>query len=384
MIESLEIKNYRNLRHLTLHKLGRVNLFVGKNNTGKTSVLEAISIYHKRGSLDWIFQEILANRKENLVDSDSKKYQELAIESLSSLFTNRVIPYSINNAIQIKQLSSDSSLEFSFRLAKYVQVKNEIPDEEGMPEFLAGMMGIIDKMSTKRLEVTPDYRGAKIGIEIKNGNLVDFHSLDKERDFINFISDFDKDNPLEDLRFIRSRDINQEENIELWSKIALTEREQDVINALKILEPRVERLAYVQVENSEEQVPKIKLEGQNKPWSILTMGDGINRILTFILNLVNIKDGILLIDEFENGLHYSVQESLWEVIFATAYKLNLQVFVTTHSNDCINAFSRVMERFPEYSDGRMIRLDNKNGDISAKEFEANKLQIADENDIELR
>jgi AAA15 family ATPase/GTPase len=383
MIESLEIKNYRNLKHLTLHKLGRVNLFVGKNNTGKTSVLEAISIYHKRGSLDWVFQEILENRKENLVDSDSKKYQELAIESLSSLFTNRIIPYTVNDAIQIKE-PLDSSSEFSLRFAKYIQIKNEVPDEEGMPEFLAGMMGIIDKMSSKRLEVASDYRGARIGVEVKNGNIVDFHSLDKDRDFIEFISNFDNDTQSEDLRFIRSRDINQEENIELWSKIALTEREQDVINALKILEPRVERLAYVQVENSEEQVPKIKLEGQSKPWSILTMGDGINRILTFILNLVNIKDGILLIDEFENGLHYSVQESLWEVIFATAHKLNLQVFVTTHSNDCINAFSRVMERFPKYSDGRMIRLDNKNGDISAKEFEAEKLQIADENGIELR
>ncbi|MEY4541818.1 MAG: hypothetical protein RLZZ306_3575 [Bacteroidota bacterium] len=382
MIESLEIKNYRNLKHLTLHKLGRVNLFVGKNNTGKTSVLEAISIYHKRGSLDWVFQEILENRKENLVNEDRKKYQELAIDSLSCLFTDRIIPYTSLGAIKINEIGDDLS-EFSLRFVKYIQVKTEIPDEDAAA-FFAGMIGIIDKMSTKRLEVPIDYKGAKIGIEIKNGDNIDFHSLDKERDFIDFISDFDKDNPLEDLRFIRSRDINQEENIELWSKIALTEREQDVINALKILEPRVERLAYVQVENLDEQVPKIKLEGQNKPWSILTMGDGINRILTFILNLVNIKDGILLIDEFENGLHYSVQESLWEVIFKTAHRLNLQVFVTTHSNDCINAFSRVMNRFPEYSDGRMIRLDNKNGDISAKEFEANKLQIADENDIELR
>ena len=155
-------------------------------------------------------------------------------------------------------------------------------------------------------------------------------------------------------------------------------------DSLKFLEPKIERLAYVQVENSEEQIPKIKLEGQNKPWSILTMGDGINRILTFILNLVSLENGILLIDEFENGLHYSVQKDLWEVIFKTAYRLNLQVFVTTHSSDCIKAFSRVMERFPEYSDGKMIRLDNKNGNISAKEFEADRLHIADENDIELR
>jgi AAA15 family ATPase/GTPase len=382
MIGTLEIKNYRSLKHLIFHKLGRINLFVGKNNTGKTSVLEAISLYHKKGSLDWVFQEILKNRRENLVDEDKKKYQELAIESLSSLFTERIIPYAAEEAIRINEINVPNG--FSLRFVKYVQVKSEIPKDEGMPEFFTGMIGMIDKMSAKRLEVPIDYRGAKIGIEIKNGDKIDFHSLDKDRDFVDFISDFGNNDTSNDLRFIRSRDINQEENIDLWSKIALTDKEQEVINALKIIRPDIERLAYVQVENSEEQIPKIKLEGQNKPWSILTMGDGINRILTFILNLVSLENGILLIDEFENGLHYTVQEELWEVIFKTAYKLNLQVFVTTHSSDCINAFSRVIERFPEYSDSKMIRLDNKKGNISAKEFDAQKLRIAEESNIELR
>ena len=65
------------------------------------------------------------------------------------------------------------------------------------------------------------------------------------------------------------------------------------------------------------------------------MGDGINRILTIILAMVNCENGYLLIDEFENGLHYSVQEKLWEIIFYLAKRLNIQVFATTHSNDTI-------------------------------------------------
>ena len=63
MLQSLEIRNYRNLRHLTIKKLGRVNLLLGKNNTGKTSVLEAISILVNKANPQWLYR-ILEARGE--------------------------------------------------------------------------------------------------------------------------------------------------------------------------------------------------------------------------------------------------------------------------------------------------------------------------------
>ena len=66
--------------------------------------------------------------------------------------------------------------------------------------------------------------------------------------------------------------------------------------------------------------------------------------------LVNAKGGILLIDEIESGLHYSVQPDMWRLVFETAAKLNVQVFVTTHSLDCLRAFeSAASERGEEES-----------------------------------
>ena len=74
------------------------------------------------------------------------------------------------------------------------------------------------------------------------------------------------------------------------------------------------------------------------------------RLLGIALALVNAKDGILLIDEIEGGLHYSVQPDMWRLIFETAAKLNVQVFATTHSLDCIRAFeSATSERGEEES-----------------------------------
>jgi AAA15 family ATPase/GTPase len=115
-----------------------------------------------------------------------------------------------------------------------------------------------------------------------------------------------------------------------------------------------------------------------------SMGDGINRILTIILALVNAENGFLLIDEFENGLHYSVQEQLWKIIFSLSKKLNVQVFVTTHSNDCISGFERELNSAGNTVTGRLIRLDNVRGSIKQVEFLPNELKIASEQEIEIR
>src|SRR5438045_2113512 len=80
------------------------------------------------------------------------------------------------------------------------------------------------------------------------------------------------------------------------------------------------------------------LEIRNFP--LYSLGNGMLRTLGISLALVSVKDGILLIDEFENGLYYSVQPDLWQLIFQVARCLNVQVFATTHSWDCIEAFQK--------------------------------------------
>ena len=105
------------------------------------------------------------------------------------------------------------------------------------------------------------------------------------------------------------------------------------------------------------------------------MGDGINRILTIIFAMVNCESGYLLIDEFENGLHYSVQEKLWEIIFHLAERLNIQVFATTHSLDCVEAFATVLNSEKQgKDDGVMIRLENYGGNIEATVYDADEIQ----------
>jgi AAA15 family ATPase/GTPase len=116
------------------------------------------------------------------------------------------------------------------------------------------------------------------------------------------------------------------------------------------------------------------------------MGDGINRILSIALAAVNSENGYLLIDEFENGLHYTVQEKLWRVIFKLAKDLKIQVFATTHSNDCIMGFEEVLNSSDKSLDisGKLFRLERKGTKIETVPFEKNELKIASEADIETR
>ena len=107
------------------------------------------------------------------------------------------------------------------------------------------------------------------------------------------------------------------------------------------------------------------------------------RALGISLALVNVKDGILLIDEFENGLYYSVQPDLWQFIFRVARRLNVQVFATTHSWDCIEGFQKAAQE-DNQEEGLLIRLESKKGEIAATLFDERQLGIVTREQIEVR
>ena len=97
---------------------------------------------------------------------------------------------------------------------------------------------------------------------------------------------------------------------------------------------------------------------------------------------MNAKDGLLLIDEIENGLHYTIQAEVWRFIFRVAASLNVQVFATTHSSDCVAAFQAAASESAE--DGVLIRLSRRDDRVRAVELDEDELEIAVDNKIEVR
>ena len=376
MLNSLEIKNYRNLKDLKINSLGRVNLITGKNNTGKSTILEAIALYASKGDLELIY-DFLAERGEYFekVEYD-KDVTDLNTKVLSSLFTNRIVGFEKENTIVIGSVGNDlfgetSENSLSIRFVKYLE---ETHREK------RSLITTKEYILVEENEYQGQFKIYKIGIEIKIG--INYHIIPIENDRPYRFSFVDKKIYI-DCQFIRTGNIGREINGNLFDAIALTEKEQFVIDALKIIEPTTERIAFIGG-NSKERIAVIKLANIATPLPLKSMGDGVNRILTIILALVNAQNGFLLIDEFENGLHYTVQKKLWKIIFTLAQKLKIQVFVTTHSEDCIAGFGRILNDAENKFDGKLIRLDNINGKIEQVEFDANDLSIATNQNIEIR
>jgi len=172
--------------------------------------------------------------------------------------------------------------------------------------------------------------------------------------------------------------------IELWDGIALTKFEADVLAALRLIAPGLVDLNFISTPLSGgERIPIVKIKDSDEPLPLYSLGDGMLRALGISLALVNAKDGILLIDEFENGLYYSVQPDLWRLIFQVARRLNVQVFATTHSWDCIKAFQQAAQENAQ-EEGIVIRLSIKKGAVNVTLFDEEELGIATREQIEVR
>ena len=127
----------------------------------------------------------------------------------------------------------------------------------------------------------------------------------------------------------------------------------------------------------------VRLRGHRNPVPLRSLGDGALRLFGVALALANSRDGFLLIDEAENGIHYSVQRDYWRMVLRAAHEDNVQVFATTHSSDCIRGFAEAASEIEE-AEGVLVRLSRRDGELRAVEYREEELVIAAEQGIEVR
>lgn len=346
MVKSIHIKNYRNIKDLKLDNFAQVNFITGKNNTGKTSILEALALYVDNANPRTL-KDILANRGEYISrHPDLREVEKVNIKTLSSLFPNREFSATTDNQILLK--GDDKLIRLYFVLDG---------DRDFSPSFF------IDKSEKDKENKTLNF------------------PLNRNRLFPMLINQLSTD---VNFQYVQTRNIDREVNSFLFDKITMSEKEENVIEALKIIEPNIERIAFVGEEYSRERNAVVRIKGRDTTFPLSSMGDGINRILTIILAMVNCSDGYLFIDEFETGLHYTAQEELMKVIFKLAERLNIQVFATTHSEDTISTFARALNQKENKVSGSLMRLDYKDEMIKVVSYDKEELLIADKSNIEVR
>jgi hypothetical protein len=377
-LTDLNVLGFRPFQRLELNNLARVNLVVGKNSLGKTSLLEAISIFSAEGSPARI-RDLLVNRGEISLetrsdpDSDSGSAESFSYESL---FYGRPDLMETCPSFSIEGKYTERLFQETLTVT-HCQIIDEVDQAED---------GRVLRTRRVMTEGDADFSGrAYPGLSIQYGDrerLVSFGRIENFRRLRSVESDAHPG-----FQFVPAEGLGSDYVSLLWDKIALREEEGIVYEALRLICKDLERVAFVGSPRdrlrSYGRFALVKIGRHAMPVPLRSLGEGVNHLFGIAVSLAAARNGFLLIDEVENGVHYSVMKDLWALILKQSQDLNVQVFATTHSLDCIRGFEAAASGLGA-EDASLIRLEGVNGVISGVSFEPDELNLVVEKEIEVR
>lgn len=370
-IDTLSIEGFRALRRIRIEGLGRANLITGRNNTGKSSVLEALRILASNASPP-VISNILHYREEDIGESEetARSAESEGFSLVSSLFSGFPSLGETSRPIAISASGSAQSKRLSLSLGRFTEQRNPdgtrrlIPHDPGLLPETEPLLRIVLETDEGRRPLPLDYFSRYRTALSARGEWPG-----GQREPCVFVSPYASENT----SALGS----------LWDKVALSDLEEHVVRALRLISPDVEAVSMIGGEGPRQsRIAIVRIANTVRPVPLRSLGDGVNRLFGIVLSLVNAKDGLLLIDEVENGLHHGVQMDVWRAIFDLSRRLNVQVFATSHSWDSVEAFQKVSADDPEV--GVLIRLSRKGDEIIPTLFREHELAIATRDRIEVR
>lgn len=339
MFRELTIHSFRTFRLLHVGGLTRVNLFVGANNAGKTSLLDAVEILTS-GDPSALWRSP-ARRAEEL-------YQVAPEDRFASGVELDVSHLFFGHELERGAFFSITGLGKEKRHVECQVVDIEVSADEPQMQMQTGLPLVESARPLLALSFQSERPPSRGIIRLSPPGGV---SADVRRRYM--ASPPDSVPPVSFLR----PEIEVGRLANLWDRLVLTPEEGTVVEALRIIEPRIERLAFLG-EGRRARGIFVKLKDSEHRIPLGSMGDGLKRLLALALNLVPARGGCLLVDEIDTGLHYSVMGHMWRLVVEVAERLDVQVFATTHSLDCVRALAWLRQRSaPKSPDITLHRLE---------------------------
>jgi predicted ATPase len=381
VLRSLEVTNFRTFKQFAMADLGQINLCVGTNNCGKTSVLEAISILASRGRPESLWTA-LARRGEHWLEDSTRGPNRLELDICHLFHGHELGPAStfsigasndqVTQRLTASILEHDpdpESLDANDRLQSRQEVLFDLSESEGT---LGGRLTLALQWDgpTPVIQQFPISRRGGLRADALD------RPVRKRQD------------DAAPVRSIATEALTRDEIVALFEAIVLTPEEEVAIEALRTIEPTIERIAPIGSDRRR-YYPQdrggivVKLRDSRQRIPIGSMGDGIWRMLGIALSLARAQGGILLVDEIDTGLHYSVMADMWRMVLQTAVRLDVQVFATTHSRDCYESLAAI-SRSDVVSNGRVSIQRIERGKSRAVAFSERDIVIAAERAIEVR
>jgi hypothetical protein len=325
VFDHLHISGYRGFEVVDLSQLGQVNIFVGNNNSGKTSLLEVISILcNPLDPFQWLE---ISQRRLYLGRTQIAFRPDL--EAMKWIFPQK------------KDLSSNESYQGEF-LAK---LSGNAPIRELNVKLSEIYSLVLEKSSQEKFDddsTSPETDSVLAGVELNisaelisgQGNLFNenevFQFWEKER----FVQRR-RNKPLAKNAIIFPSYSSSEPILDHLSQIIL--REEDGKNmVLELLQPFDNNILDIQILST----PRATLYIKHRELGFAPLyifGDGLKRTLVMALALLNTAKGVLLVDEIETSIHVSALSRIFSWLIETCRRLEIQLFVTTHSLEAIDA-----------------------------------------------
>jgi AAA15 family ATPase/GTPase len=369
MLDSLHIKNFRCFEDLTIPSLGRVNLIVGKNNSGKSTLLDALYLY-ANGCNIWAIQNILSGRNEypkvdtnqqfNTYLAQSSNQARMAFDSLRNIFN--------------RNISKNPNENYGIIETSHATIKMEMTND-------------IDTLKKENGISTQNHWQNRVKLEgflvtLRTSGVL-YYVESTPASIINDLSAINPGTPHIKSAFIETNIGNEQYLASTWGQLQNTGDDFKINEALKIIEPRTLRTFFT----VDEKIAKINLQGITEAQTLKSMGEGMMRLFQILIYAYSSRSGFLIIDEIENGLHYSIQEEVWDKLFKLAKELDIQVFATTHSEDTVKAFCKVALASEE--EGRLIALGRSpapedNARIVAVSYDEKEIAVISRTGMEVR
>lgn len=373
-IDNLTIHRFRGIRDLTLEELGQINLLVGVNNSGKTSVLEAISTYcNPLDPLEWINT---AWRREIKFSRKSK------LESLKWLFPQN----NENNPDDFYQGETFVSGSGNFNLVESKATYEEFEEiwdttENNNEEY--DQKNLIDEIDIDNDEIR---YGAylKLTFTPPEPTFQRIEDENKERSISKKFKIWEN-KPLTTLKKYRDNSLSvdtvtpfshriEQLQIKLLTGATFQGFKKEVVELISMIDSEIIDLEILDPTGKNSRLYVIHKTLGITP--ISSFGDGVRRLLFIALTIAKLKGGILLIDELETAIHTEALVPSFSWLVKWCRKMNVQLFATTHSLETVDAMLAASE---STNDLVLYRLYQKDMQTKAVRIDQAKLGRVREN-----
>lgn len=355
MVNSVCFENFRGFKKLSLQELKRITLISGKNNAGKSSILEGIFLALDHSAPD-SFVKINGFRGLPLA-YDANCLWEPLFYGLNTREKMRI-------NMQLK--NTDAALEYE-RDDSFVPSDGAGAPQDVFNQFLQSAQ---TNYSLKFNYKFGDYTEAGHFVVSSSGVLRN----------VNTNIDGNQLKSLMLTHYINSATINNPVVLAEWfSKLELEGKKQQVIETLKIMDANISDISAIVIRGQIQLYAKMG----ERLLPLKLAGDGINKLLFLVLTIVENPGSLVLIDEIETGFHYSMYPKLWKILATAARENNCQIIATTHSYECIEGATEGVEPGEE-DDFCYFRIERSEEASRAFRYSGSLLHTAIHSNMEVR